>query len=248
MRSYTYNEIRDTDELGMTYWVFITRPFVIKLTYLFANYTRFTPNQITIMSLIFGLLSAYSFLNGTRYYLIIGALLFECCFILDYCDGRIARLKGLTSSFGAYLDAISDLIKYFFIILGLVYGQYLLTKDINFLLYGYVFLFIQTIFLANTYIIRFHQPEFSMKRNDVYKMRHNILNNKLPFIMKLKSKIDPGNKLAFIPNDSETIGFFIAPILMQIKLGFAIGTILVLINMLGLIIFNFSMKGKIRIV
>lgn len=241
--SYTYNEIRGTDQFGGSWWEHILlKPFTYKLTFLFANYTKFTPNQITMMSLIFGLMSAYSFLKGTWYYLIIGAILFECSFILDYTDGRIARLKGLKSIFGAYLDIISDFTKYFFIILCLAYGQYLVTNDVSFLLYGYVFMFAESAFIANSYIIRFHQPEFGMNKKDVHQMRRGILNDKLPFIIKLKTRLDPDNKLSYIPNDVENIAFFVAPIIVKIKLGFVFGSILLFVNILSLIIFNFVMK------
>ncbi len=243
MQIYSYKEIRDTDEFGMlSYWMYIIKSFVYKLTFFFANYTRFTPNQITIMSFIFGLLSAYFFLNGTWFYLIIGALLFQCSFILDIIDGKVARLKGLKSAFGAYLDAITDLLKYFFIILGLAYGQYKITNDLSLLFYGYLLMFFHTVFMASTYIIRVHKPEYGNSRNDVYQSRSDILNKKLPFIGKLKTKIDPENKLIFVPNDTETIGFFIAPILMEIKLGFILCSIILFINIMAMIIFNFVMK------
>jgi phosphatidylglycerophosphate synthase len=241
---YTHEDIKNTDELGMMYWVYITKPIVQKMTFLFANYTKFTPNQITIGSLIFGLISVPFFLKGTWIYLVIGALLFEISFLLDYCDGRIARLKGLKSTFGGYLDIMTDMIRYFLITLGLVYGQYYLTKDISFFIYGYVFIFLLIVYLANTYIIRHHQPELGMSRKDVYKMRYDILRKKMPFIMKIKTKLDPHDQLIFIPNDAETIGFFIFPLIMQIKLGFIIGSIILLTNIVALIIFNFRLKEQ----
>lgn len=245
---YTYNEVENIPESGESWWEYIfLKPIINRLVWLFANYTNFTPNQITIIAFIFGLLSAYSFLNGKWYYLIIGSLLFEFSFILDYVDGKIARLKGMKSVFGAYLDISCDVVKYFFIILGIVYGQYILTKDISFFLYGYIYMFTELAFLANTYIIRFNQPEFGMNRDDVYKIRHTTLNDKMPFIMKLKTKLDPDNRLTFIPvsaDEAETIIFLIGPIMMQIKLGMVIASIILFVNILCLAIFNFSMKKR----
>lgn len=241
MELYTKNEIRKTDQLEGSWWEhLIIKSFVYKLTFLFANYTRFKPNQITIMSFIFGLLSAYLFLKGTWYYLIIGAFLFECSFIFDCIDGRIARLKGLKSSFGAYLDIISDFTKYFFCIICLAYGQYIITKDISFLLYGYVFMFAELAFISNTYIIRFHQPE-SIDKKDVHQIRSRTLNDKFPLIFKIKKRLDPDNKLSYIPNDVENLAFFISPIIMEIKFGFILGSLILLVNILSLIIFNFVM-------
>lgn len=246
MTLYTNNDIRKTDQFGSSWWEhFFLKPITYRLTFLLANYTRFTPNQITIMALVFGLFSAYSFLKGE---LIIGALLFEFSFILDYTDGRIARLKGLKSVFGAYLDILSDFIRYFFMVLCLAYGQYLITRDVSFLLYGYIFMFAQISLMANSFIIRFHQSEFGMHKKDVQMLRFNILNDKLPFIMKIKTRLDPENKLSYIPNDVDNIAFFIAPIIKEIKLGFTFGIIILLINITCLIVFNFAMKKDLNLV
>lgn len=249
--SYTYKEIESFTESGESWWEYIfLKPIINRIVLLFANYTNFTPNQITVMAFIFGLLSAYSFFNGQWYYLIIGSLLFEFSFILDYVDGKIARLKGMKSVFGAYLDISCDVVKYFFIILGIVYGQYMFTKDISFFLYGYIYIFAYLAFLANTYIIRFNQPEFGMSRDDVFKIRHTTLNEKMPFIMKLRAKIDPDNRLTFIPisaDEAETIIFLIGPIIMEIKLCMAIASIIMIVNIVCLAIFNFSMKNKTKV-
>lgn len=242
--SYTINDIKEkTDQYGVSWWEhFFLKPLVYRLTFLFSNYTKITPNQVTMLSLVSGLISAYLFLNGTWYYLIIGALVFECSFIFDCIDGRIARIRNLKSPFGAYLDIMSDFTKYFCMTLGLVFGQYFLTKDISFLLYGYIFIFFELGFIANTFIIRFYQPEVNMNKKDVHQSRYRILKDKLPFIIKLKTKLDPENKLSYIPNDVENLAFFVAPVILQIKLVFIFCSLILLINILSLIIFNFMMK------
>lgn len=245
MTKYSYKKIEETEQSYGDWWYeIVLRPLVLRIEWIFANYTKFTPNQITIMSLMFGLLSAYLFLFGTWYYLIMGAIVFEFSYILDCIDGRIARLKGLESKFGAYLDIITDFIKYFFCILCLAYGQYLLTSDVSLLLYGYVFMFTKLSLISSTYIIRFNQPEFGMSTKDVHQMRYRILRDKLPFIIKLKMKLDPDNRLTYMPNDTENIAFFIAPIIMKIKLGFIFCSIILFTNILTLIIFNFVIKTK----
>ena len=67
-----------------------------------------TPNQITVISLLLGLAGALLFLFSNWYGDIIGGLLMVACYTLDNCDGEIARIKGLTSEFGARLDDIVD--------------------------------------------------------------------------------------------------------------------------------------------
>lgn len=50
----------------------------------------------------------FAFSVGTRISFIAGALLFEVFYILDNCDGEVARIRGLSSRFGSWLDTIVD--------------------------------------------------------------------------------------------------------------------------------------------
>lgn len=239
MQFYTYNEIKNSDQSGNSWWTYIIlRPIVHRMVWLCANYTSFTPNQITIISFIFGLLSAYSFLQGTWIYLTIGALLFEFSYILDCIDGRIARLKGLTSRIGGYLDVMTDIIKYSFIIVCLVYGQYLLTNDISLFLYGYMFMTLELTAMTNKHVI-------SHGRDTNKKDTTAVIHDMSPFIIRFKKRIDPDNKLDFLPFsavEAETIAFFIFPIVMKIKLGMIIGSIILFVDILAISIFNFLIK------
>ncbi len=72
--------------------------------------TPLTPNQLTTLSLAAGLASAAAMAHGTRAWLILGALLLQTAFILDNCDGEIARRKNLKSRFGMWYDFIVDVL------------------------------------------------------------------------------------------------------------------------------------------
>jgi len=67
--------------------------------------TKITPNNITILSLLTGLLSAFSLYMG---YLYLAIFLLNISFIFDCIDGQIARVKKLHSEFGMWLDNITD--------------------------------------------------------------------------------------------------------------------------------------------
>ena len=67
-----------------------------------------TPNQITFFSLFLGLAGVALFIFSTWLVDILGALLLVVSYILDNCDGEVARIKGLSSEFGARLDDIVD--------------------------------------------------------------------------------------------------------------------------------------------
>ncbi len=67
-----------------------------------------TPNQITCTSLLLGLACAACFTQGSWIAGIIGGLLLIASYTFDNCDGEVARIKKLSSDFGAKLDDMSD--------------------------------------------------------------------------------------------------------------------------------------------
>jgi phosphatidylglycerophosphate synthase len=68
---------------------------------------RVTPNTITTLSLILGLLSAWLFaLGGSAAHL--GGALFMLACLLDHADGELARMTGRSSTFGHYYDLVAD--------------------------------------------------------------------------------------------------------------------------------------------
>ena len=82
--------------------------------------TPVTPNQITTLGMFFGILGSLLFLKGDYYSILIGTFLFLICYILDNCDGEIARIKDMRSIFGMRYDTFVDWIVHavFFICLG----------------------------------------------------------------------------------------------------------------------------------
>ncbi len=79
--------------------------------------TGVTPNQVTSVSFLIALLAAVAFAWGSN---ILGGFLAQCSSIVDGVDGEIARLKGLTSPFGAFYDAVLDRYADAAIILGMI--------------------------------------------------------------------------------------------------------------------------------
>lgn len=67
-----------------------------------------TPNQITITSILLGLAAAASLLLNTREGDIACGVLLTVSYVLDNCDGDVARAKKLSSRFGALLDTFGD--------------------------------------------------------------------------------------------------------------------------------------------
>ncbi|MFC2069473.1 CDP-alcohol phosphatidyltransferase family protein [Chloroflexota bacterium] len=78
--------------------------------------TKVTPNQMTWVAFCIALLSSVSFILGNN---IIAGLLVQLSSIVDGIDGSLARLRGMTSEFGGFLDSVLDRYADIFIVLGL---------------------------------------------------------------------------------------------------------------------------------
>jgi phosphatidylglycerophosphate synthase len=127
-------EVRRTTQKKRDAWwtVLLVDPLATRLVRLAAVYTRVTPNQLTWGAFVLGLGSAACFALGDWRWLIIGALLYHLSFILDCMDGKLARLTGQGSAFGAWLDFIFDRIRVFACGISLMAGQYARTGEVKF--------------------------------------------------------------------------------------------------------------------
>jgi 1L-myo-inositol 1-phosphate cytidylyltransferase / CDP-L-myo-inositol myo-inositolphosphotransferase len=86
---------------------------------------RWTPNAITIVSMVIGLVAAGFFIPGSWEFALIGALLFQLSVIIDCCDGEVARLTFSESKFGQELDIWADNVVHIAIFAGIACGAYL---------------------------------------------------------------------------------------------------------------------------
>lgn len=69
------------------------------------NYKRIVPNSISSLSLVFGLMSIFKSMEGDFFWAPIFIVL---AVLADSCDGRAARLLGVSGPFGAELDSLCD--------------------------------------------------------------------------------------------------------------------------------------------
>jgi len=70
--------------------------------------TNLTPNQVSSMAMLFGVIGGILFGFGTRDYLLVGAGFYLVCNILDCADGQIARLKKNGTKVGRIVDGFID--------------------------------------------------------------------------------------------------------------------------------------------
>jgi phosphatidylglycerophosphate synthase len=145
-------------------WYFMNR-WVVRLLYP----TSITPNQITFLSLIFGLASAGFYVSGIPDALAWGAIFLYGKVFLDNVDGNLARVRGTTSRFGRFLDSLAD-----FLVTVLVYiavTMYLIrTTGVHEYwilgLLGLLFCFMQSTFFV-FYLVNYTSRVGSYEKNRV---------------------------------------------------------------------------------
>jgi phosphatidylglycerophosphate synthase len=81
-----------------------------------------SPNSITVLAGLIGLVAAAGFGVGTYSAGIAAALLFQLAAVIDCCDGEVARLTFTESPFGAWLDIVLDNIVHMAIFMGIAVG------------------------------------------------------------------------------------------------------------------------------
>jgi len=138
---YTLAEVREQTYKKRDAWwtVLLVDPIAAPLVVVTANRTSITPNQLTSAAMVLGVAAAGCFWIASPWWLVAGALLFHLSFVLDCMDGKIARLKGTGSAFGAWLDFLFDRIRELLCALALFGGQFRVTGHAAYLWVALIF-------------------------------------------------------------------------------------------------------------
>lgn len=125
MATFSLDDVRAVCKRRDAWWtVLLVDPLAVRLTRLLAARPSVTPDRITVAAFAFGLAAAGCFLRGTPGWLALGALLYHAGFVLDCCDGKLARLRDLGSPFGAWLDFMLDRVRDAACAVALAFGLY----------------------------------------------------------------------------------------------------------------------------
>ncbi|MFC0861213.1 CDP-alcohol phosphatidyltransferase family protein [Sphaerimonospora cavernae] len=112
------NAVKGADGFFTTFFVSTYSRFIAR----WAARRGLTPNQVTLISIFLGLLSAGAFATGTRWGAIAGAVLIYFAFVFDCVDGQVARYARKFGVLGAWLDATFDRFKEYAVFVGLAVG------------------------------------------------------------------------------------------------------------------------------
>lgn len=131
MPAFTLDEVRDRTLKERDSWwtVYLVDPVAVRLVRQVANRTSATPNQLTVLALFLGLGAAVCFALGYRQFLLLGAFLYYLSFLVDCMDGKLARLTGTESVFGAWVDYVTDRFRVLVCVVALMGGQYVVAGE-----------------------------------------------------------------------------------------------------------------------
>lgn len=102
----------------------LNRRLSMPLSRWLVNNTQITPNQISVGTFALTLVSAALFCFGPGMSSVIAGLLAQFISVVDGCDGEVARLRHMSTAYGAWLDAVLDRLADALLIGGMTYGAW----------------------------------------------------------------------------------------------------------------------------
>ena len=115
----------------------------------------FSGDMTTFLMLLVGLAAAFVLSLGQPLAVLAGALLLQLFFLLDCCDGEVARYRKKTSLTGLYFDLIIHFLVHPVVFMGLTIGVWKFLNDGSVIAFG----FLAAIFVANIDLIEWYAPK-----------------------------------------------------------------------------------------
>ena len=181
----------------------LLEPLFDRATWIVANFTNLSPNQLSTIGFVFGIGAAVLFCFQ---HFILGAVFFEIMNLFDTFDGRISRLKGQGSKWGMYVDSYLGFWITFFMAFGLISGVYALTNDIRTWVFG-----LTLYFLLIIHFLEGNIAGFILGGHEKY---HTIVTAEgTSAFVKLRNwLVRNGYREPFNMTDNQHIIFFIMPV------------------------------------
>jgi len=180
-------------EVDAWWTVLVIDRIAIPLVRRLSKYHFITPNFLTIISLVIGLIAALLIIMSTTPFLIVGGILYQLAFLFDCMDGKLARLRGITSPLGEILDNVADRVTIFTLSFAVGYTLYNYYNDaflfLNYIVYAYL-----TVMISNIWLIYDKHKTKNIKVNE----------NNITILTRMLSSRDNLLKNIAVP----VIGFF----------------------------------------
>lgn len=192
--------------------------------------TAIKPNQITFFALFLGLIGCVLVSTGQSSYLIYAGIVLFISKVFDSVDGELARVKGLQSKKGAWLDALSDRFKENILIFCITLGLFNQTGEVIVWYYG----FIATIGLHMQAVVLEYTGQMDKKALQT--------TQEDTFLVKLARKIRI--KPQFLALQADTYLFFTFVLIVFNKLLYALWFHMIVLNLYWILIVFFVYKAK----
>jgi phosphatidylglycerophosphate synthase len=213
MIKYTIEDIyfKAVKKMGGMWEQIVMGPPSVRIVWFLANFTRLTPNQVTVISFLVGVLSALAFYLNSY---ILGAILYELSFMIDTSDGKLSRLLGKSTKTGVVFDGMLDTLRLFIVSLALSFSYYNLTNNYMVFVYMFTAVFLIMFFAFTGLFIMYRSgPEPELKEKKKIESKVKDLNKgiigKFRNYLREKCRTD----LMYSNMEQEAIMFFFFPIL-----------------------------------
>ncbi len=215
---YSKEEIRKTQK-GRGFWLHISNEMATQLIYRVQG-LDVSPNLFTLISLIFGVLFGLAMING---FLITSAILLNLLYLFDNFDGQWARVKNMTSKFGALFDSLVDGWNITAVVFSI--GVYLYNETANSL-----YLYLIALFFALSFL------DFALEKNMVVESTSKDNQSSTISLQERSSRLKPIIKIV----DALTL---YDKWIFMITLGLLFGYVeLSLIYIIGVRLLNYGVK------
>ena len=177
---------------GHWYNKILTRKISIYFTWFFLK-TNVSPNIITILMILCGILGFLFMIHHSIYNAIIGYIFMTLYLILDCSDGEVARYNNQTSVKGFFLDLLGSVFYYHFSRIIPPIHIYIITYNPLFLLIGFISysLSCSEHLTRKSYVQAYHGIELSLiNKKSIYYLGYGFIGKIFRLIIFLSKQIN----------------------------------------------------------
>jgi len=162
---YPYSEVKKSFH-SKEPWVnvLLLRYITLPLVFIMVNYTKITPNIISVLSMGFGIISAYYYFSGN---VLLAGLMYFISYIFDATDGKVARITKTGKPYGAWMDICIDRLNLTLISSAIAYNYFNTDGDFKLLLFNSIFLGLSFIGSESRYNIDIHKLKNSIEDKEI---------------------------------------------------------------------------------